>query len=299
MKYLLMYNPVSGRSKIKSKIKYIKKFFDKRKLHLDIYESKESKDLEKHAYLHAKDYDVFLVAGGDGTINEVVNGMMKSDKKPSLAILPSGTANDIAAILGVPRILTCALRMYMKETPVLMDVNKMNDRYFVYTAACGMLSKISYDVSRRHIEKYGYLAYVFAAMKDFVQDYNFPIKIESNQNVLETDCMMVLGLNSNRVGGMRLVNFSKSKLNDGLFELRVFTSRRKFRRFRLASSFIRGGKKLREDFHLVSNHFKITTDKDVLWNADGESAEKGNIEITTNKEALSIYVNPNRKKKQF
>jgi diacylglycerol kinase (ATP) len=111
--------------------------------------------------------------------------------------------------------------------------------------------------------------------------------------------MMVLGLNSNRVGGMRLINFSKSKLNDGLFELRIFTSRRKFRRFRLLSSFIRGGKKLREDFHLVSDHFNITTEDNVVWNADGELAEKGSIEIKTIKEALTVYINPRRRKKQL
>ncbi len=299
MKYLLLYNPVSGRSTFKHKIPYIKRYFSKRNLELDIYESKCAGDLGKKAYHQAKDYDVFLVAGGDGTVNEVVNGMMKSDIRPSLGILPSGTANDIAAIFGVPKLLWLALRMYIDNEPVNIDINMMNDRYFVYTAASGVLSKISYDVSRRRIKKYGYLAYVFAAMKDFVQDYNYPIHIEYDGKTLETDCMMVLGLSSNRVGGMRLINFSKSKLNDGLFEIRVFTSRRRFRRFRLLSSFIRGGKKLREDFHLVGNHFKIKTDDQVVWNADGESAYKGDIEIKTIKEALGVYVSKKRKKKQF
>lgn len=299
MKYLLLYNPVSGRSTFKYKIPYIKKYFSKKNLNLDIYESKRAGDLGIQAYHQAKSYDVFLVAGGDGTINEVVNGMMKSDIRPSLAILPSGTANDIAAIFGVPKILWRALRMYVDKQPVDIDVNMMNDRYFVYTAASGVLSKISYDVSRRHINKYGYLAYIIEGMKDLVKDYNYPIRIEYGDKVLETDCMMVLGLSSNRVGGMRLVNFSKSKLNDGLFEIRIFTRKRNFRRFRLLSSFIRGGKKLREDFHIVGNHFKILTDDHVVWNADGEEAYKGNIEIKTIKEALSVYVSAKRKKKQF
>lgn len=299
MKYLLLYNPVSGRSTFKHKIPYIKKYFNKKNLDLDIYESKRAGDLKVQAYHQAKNYDVFLVAGGDGTVNEVVNGMMKSDIRPSLGILPSGTANDIAAIFGVPKILWLALRMYVDKEPVNIDVNMMNDRYFVYTAASGVLSKISYNVSRRHIHKYGYLAYIIEGMKDLVQEYNYPISIAYDDKVLETDCMMVLGLSSNRVGGIRLANFSKSKLNDGLFEIRVFTSRRKFRRFRLLSSFIRGGKKLREDFHIVSDHFIITTDDHVVWNADGEEAYKGSIEIQTIKEALSVFVSKKRKKKQF
>lgn len=299
MKYLLMYNPVSGRSTFKKKIDYIKNFFSVRNLELDIYKSKAIGDLEKQAFKFSKDYDVFLVAGGDGTINEVVNGMMKAKTRPSLAILPSGTANDIAAILGAPRNLKRALKMYMENEPVLMDINMMNDRYFVYTIASGILSRISYDVSRRHIKKYGYLAYVFEGMKDIVQTYNYPVRITYNNKILETNCMMILGLSSNRVGGMRLVNFSKSKLNDGLFEIRIFTSKRGFRRFRFASSFIRGGKKLREDYHLVGSHYVIETNDDVMWNADGEAAVKGSIEIKTIQEALSVYVSKKRRKKLF
>jgi diacylglycerol kinase (ATP) len=299
MKYLLLYNPVSGKSHFKSKIPFIQKEFAKTSHELTIYESKAPKDLKEVAKKEAADYDVFLVAGGDGTINEVLNGIMTVDKRPTLGLLPSGTANDIAAILGINKNIKKALSIYFKDTPVKMDVNQMNDLYFLYTAASGVLTRISYEIPRRLLNKYGYLAYVFEAMKDFQKDYRYPIKITYDNQTINCECMMVLGLSTNRVGGMTLYNFAKSKLNDGLFELRFFKRVRHFYRFRLMSSFIRGGRKLREDLHLVSNHFTIETLPDVQWNADGEFAMNGNIVIQTHQEALSIFASKRRKKKYF
>lgn len=294
-----MYNPVSGRSIFKHYIPLIKEQFNQTDHLLEIYESKKPLDLIKVAEEKAGDYDVYLIAGGDGTINEVLNGVMKAEKKPALAILPSGTANDIAAILGINKNIKRSLKLYFSQEPVDLDVNQMNDRYFLYTAASGVLSRISYDIPRRILNKYGYMAYVFEAMRDFQKDYRYPINITYNDKTIDCECMMVLGLSSNRVGGMTLYNFSKSKLNDGLFELRFFKRTRKFFRFRLMSSFIWGGRKLREDLHIASSYFDIKTSPDVKWNVDGEYAMNGNVIIKTYKEAIKIYVSPRRKKRYF
>lgn len=299
MKYLLMYNPVSGRSNFKINLPLIQRVFQKSHHSLSIYESKAPKDLERVAFEEAKNYDVFLVAGGDGTANEVLNGVMRSPVKPALGLLPSGTANDTAAILGVNKNIKRSLKIYMEDTPALIDINKINDQYFFYTAASGLLTRVSYDISRRHIKKYGYLAYMIAAVKDLSNEYRYPVRVTYDGQTVSMECAMILGLSSNRVGGMRLINFSQSRLNDGLFELRLFRRVKSFWRFRLLSSFIRGGKKLREDLHIVSNRFEIETSSNVDWNADGEFACKGSVVIETVREALSIYAHPRVKKKYF
>jgi diacylglycerol kinase (ATP) len=299
MKYLLLYNPASGRTNFKVHLPLIKKIFAKTTHTLEIYQSKAAKDLEKVALEKAQDFDVFLVAGGDGTLNEVVNGLMKSKIKPAIGVLPSGTANDTAAILGINKNIRRSLKIYFKEQPVIMDVNQINDQYFLYTAASGILTRVSYDVSRRHIKKYGYIAYVIAAMKDLTVDYRYPVHIKYDGKEVDCECVMVLGLSSNRVGGMTLYNFSSSKLNDGKFELRLFKRVKSFWRFRLLSSFIRGGKKLREDLHLVSNHFEIATYSDVDWNADGEYSTSGSVIIRVLPNAIRIYVSNKSKRKFF
>ncbi|RJP56551.1 MAG: YegS/Rv2252/BmrU family lipid kinase [Ignavibacteriales bacterium] len=299
MKFLLMYNPVSGRTNFKVNLPLIQKIFEKSDHTLSIYESKAAKDLERIAYDEAKNFDVYLVAGGDGTANEVLNGVIRSSVKPAMALLPGGTANDTAAILGINKNIKRSLKIFFEETPVLMDVNQINSQYFFYTAASGLLTKVSYDVSRRHIKKYGYIAYLIAAVKDLTNEYRYPIKVKYDGQYVSMECAMVLGLSSNRVGGMRLHNFSDSRLNDGLFELRFFKRVKSFWRFRLLSSFIRGGKKLREDYHLSSNRFEIETSSNVDWNCDGEFACKGSIVIQTHKEALLMYAHPKVKKKYF
>jgi diacylglycerol kinase (ATP) len=299
MKYLLLYNPVSGRSTICKHLSYIQRRFEKEGLKVDIYESKRERDLIDQAHLKSGDYDVFVVAGGDGTINEVVNGVMRAKKRPAIAVVPSGTANDIAAILGIRRSIRHALNVIFREEAVSIDINRMNEHYFVYTAAAGVLTRISYDVSRRRLKKYGYLAYVFEGMKDLSQDYRFPLEIRYNGKKVENEYMLVLGLSSNRVGGVFLKNFAHSKLNDGLFEIRLFETRRKFRRFRLLSFFLRRGKKLREDEHLVSSSFKIKADPDVCWNADGELAARGSVEIKVFQEQIRFYMSKKTKKRYF
>ncbi len=299
MKYLLLYNPVSGRQSFKKHIALVKNMFAKTEHELDIYESKKGNDLKEQATKQASMYDVFLVAGGDGTINEVVNGLMQVEKKPVIAVIPGGTANDTAAMLGIPRNLKKAIKLILEEDPAMIDINRMNHRYFIYAAASGVLSKISYDVSRRHIHKYGYLAYVFAAMKDLGKDYKYNLTIECNEQKLNLECMMVLGLASKRVGGMWLSNFANSKLNDGLFEFRIFKRHHAFRVFRLVSFFLRGGRQLKADYHFVSNKFKITANNDVNWNVDGEFAMSGSIDIEVYQKALPIIVSKRVKKRSF
>ncbi len=299
MNFLLMYNPVSGKGDFKTKLPYIKKLFDKTNHSLTIYESRAPKDLENVAYEKALKYDIYLVAGGDGTINEVINGMMKVTIRPILGVIPSGTSNDIAAIFGINKNLKRSFKIFFGKKPVLMDINQINDRYFAYTTASGILSKISYDVSRRHIKKYGYLAYVIAGVKDFVLDYRYPIKIKYDNKIISCECIMVLGLSANRVGGRRLVNFSKAKLNDGLFELRLFTRGEKLWRFRLLSSLALGGKKWGEDYHVVSSHFEIETSPKIPWNADGEYSCSGDVIIKTHQEVLKAFVSDKTKRKFF
>lgn len=299
MKFLLLYNPMSGRANFNRKIKRVNKIFNKTNHHIDYCESKYPDDLFNTVQKEAKNYDAFLVSGGDGTVNEVVNGIMTLDKKIPLGILPSGTANDIAAILGFNKNLKKSLKNIFQNEIVNIDVHKLNEKYFVYTTASGMLSKISYDISRRRVRKYGYIAYMIEAMKDFRKDYKYKITVKYDDNIETHEVVMVLGLGSNRVGGVKLINFSKSKLNDGLFNLRLYLHTKSFWRFRIFQSFLRGGRRIGEDIHIESSKFIIETDKEVRWNIDGEYACNGSVEINTIRAVLPVFTTKWVKKKKL
>jgi len=299
LKYLLLYNPVSGKGKFHKKIPYIIKAFKKQNLLLDIYESKSEKDLTKKAYSEAKNYDVFLVAGGDGSVNEVLNGIMTSNFRPKLGIFPSGTANDTAAILGISRSLKKSLKIIFNNQSVKMDVNQVNDRFFIYTVAAGILTPISYDVDRALIKKYGYLAYLRAGLKDLKKDYQIDMEIEYDDGITSGKFMMLLGLSAKRVGGMNLRRFSRPKLNDGILEIRLFKYKKRSKLKRLIKFFLLQGLKSKLDIHLKSSHFKITTSEDVVWNLDGEKGFCGNVEIRVLKENLEVFVSKKTIKKYF
>lgn len=299
MKYLLLYNPVSGKGKFKKKVPFIKKYFAKRNLHLDIYESKAPKDLEKKAFELSSMYDVFLVSGGDGTINEVINGVMKSSTRPSIAVLPSGTANDIAAILGMNKRVKRTLKIVLNNEPIKMDINQLNNRYFVYTTAAGIITKISYDIPRAKVKKLGYLAYVTEGAKDLLNDYQIPMEITHDNGVIKGEYMLALALSSTRVGGMFLTSFSDPCLNDGLLEIRLMKYKRHFKLFKLFKFFFSRGKKNNEDVHIRSSYYKIKVGQNVVWNTDGEKACQGSVEINVYKEALNVFVSDKSRKKFF
>lgn len=299
MKYILLYNPVSGKGKFRKKVPFIKKYFKDKNLKLDIYESMFQRDLETKAMELAGQYDVLIISGGDGTVNEVINGVMKSNSRPAIAILPSGTANDVASLLGFNKNIKRSLKIITESEPVKMDVNKINNHYFVYAIAAGLFTRVSYHVSRKRVKKYGYLAYLMDGARDIFNKYKMDMEIITNGKTYRGNYMLALGLSSRRVAGFFLFRFSKTKLDDGRVDLRLIKSADHFRLGRLILFFITGGKKRGKDVHLSSNEFIINTSDDIVWNTDGEKSAEGSIKIEVYNKALLVYASKKSKKRFF
>lgn len=299
MRYVLIYNPKAGKGKINKDVETIKHFFQQQHIQLDIHETVSKEDAQTFLLLSDKTYDVVLAAGGDGTISTVVNGMMKLDKKPALAVLPYGSANDISHIFGFGNNIKKALKHIVITEPVMMDINQMNNHYFVYTAAAGLFTRISYDISRKDLKKMGQVAYYIEGIKDLISDYDFDMSITIPEKTVRNRYALVLGLAANRVGGIPLVLKKDSKLDDGLFELHLFERKNIFSKFNVLAFFIRFGKKITSDRIISATSFKIKTDQNVKWNADGEHVCDGDIFIKVIPRALPVIVNKKTRKKMF
>ena len=299
MRYLLIYNPKSGRGKIKKDVVFIKSFFNAQKIDLDVHETKSKDDAKTFLLESEKTYDVVMAAGGDGTISTVVNGMMKLEKRPALAVLPYGSANDISHIFGFNKNIKKTLKTIISTQPIMMDINQMNDSYFVYTAAAGLFTRISYDISRDGLKQIGQIAYYIEGMKDLISDYDFDMTITTPQKTVRNRYTLVLGLSANRVGGIPLVFKNDGKLDDGMFELHLFERKNIFSKFNVLAFFMRFGKKLRSDSILTAESFNIKAKKEVKWNADGEYMCDGNITIQVLHKALPVIVSKKARKKLF
>lgn len=299
MKYLLMYNPKSGKAKFYKKVPKIVRFFSEQNLDLDVYCSTKPHDLENKVIEVGSKYDVIIASGGDGSINEVINGLMRIDKKPKLGILPSGTANDIASILGFNKNIKRSINIILNNSPVKIDVNVINDRYFLYTTAAGVFTKISYDISRRKLRRIGYFAYLQEGAKELIKRYDIGMEVEHDDGVIKGNYMLALGLSAKRVGGLRLKKFANSKLNDGKFELRLMPYSKTFKLYRLVLFVLNRGKKSKKDVSLSSSYYKIKVENEIVWNTDGEKGVEGEVFIKVIKEAIEVYASQKSIKEYF
>lgn len=295
MKILFVYNPESGKGKIKSKINYIKEYIEKRNHLITIKPTTKPND----AYLYMEDltgYEMVLVAGGDGTLNEVVNGLMKLDNKPLLGYIPTGTVNDFASLIGIPKSIKKALKIIFEENnKKQIDITKINDKFFVYTGATGKFAKASYDIKRSLKKKYGVFAYLYRGSQELFKDYYMAADIKYDEGRFRGPYSLLLFLNGPRVGGFRLHRL-KSKLDDGLIEARFF-KREPGMLFRLFGFFIsRGLYDTKKNKTISSSKFKVEINENSEWNIDGEYAFNGSAKLEVVSRAITIFINSKKEK---
>lgn len=292
MRVGFIYNPESGSGKIERNSKYIVDAFTAKGHVIDILKTEKTLDAKRYAI--ESDHDMLLVAGGDGTLNEVVNGLMTKEKRPKIAYIPTGTVNDVAHMLGISMNVKKAVKLILETGEVKkMDVSKINDTYFTYVAATGRFTKASYDVKRKDKKRFGILAYIVRGITDLLFDYKMPMKITYDGGVLEKTFTLLLFLNGPRVGGRNLYLMKKSKLNDGKIEARIFEHRRFWMLIKILTFFAIGGLVMRGGHRLTSSFYEIEAEHDqadIDWNTDGEKTEKNSVRIDVIQEAIEIYV---------
>ncbi|MBM7453210.1 YegS/Rv2252/BmrU family lipid kinase [Acholeplasma morum] len=298
MKIGFIFNPESGKGKIEKNHRRIVQSFTDKGHEVEVL--KTTKQNDAMLFASKPGYDLILVAGGDGTLNEVVNGIMTLEVKPKIGYIPTGTVNDVAHLLGIPRNVKKAVKLILGDgVSRKMDIAKLNDTYFTYAAATGKFAKASYDIKRSDKKRFGALAYVVRGITDMFYDYKIPLRIEYDHGIIERTFTLLLFLNGPRVGGVNLFLIRKSKLNDGILEARLFERRGLLTLFKVLSFFALGGLVTKGGHQLKSSRYSIKADPKVEWNTDGEQKEHGSVDIVVIKEAIEIYVSKRASKYFF
>ena len=165
--------------------------------------------------------DIVLCSGGDGTLNHVVQSLMRMKKRPLLSYIPSGSTNDFAKGLSIPMEFEKALDMVFNGNRFQYDIGKFNDSYFNYVAAFGAFSAVSYATDQQMKNLLGYAAYILSALGDFTGhlSYSCHMRIETKDEILEDDYIFGAICNTISIGGFTLFKDAKPKLNDGKMEL--------------------------------------------------------------------------------
>ena len=217
---LFIYNPHAGKELLKPKLSDIIDIFVKAGYEVVAYPTQSYRDAyRKVSEYDSDEYDLVVCSGGDGTIDEVVTGMMQRDKRDPIGYIPTGTTNDFAKSLHIPKGLLRAADNAVNGTLFPCDVGKFNDDIFVYIAAFGLFTDVSYQTKQEMKNVLGHLAYVLEGTKRLFNVPSYRIKVTYDGETLEDEFIFGMVTNSRSVGGFRNMIGKQVVFDDGLFEV--------------------------------------------------------------------------------
>lgn len=215
-----IYNPHSGENKIASKLDSIIKIYQENGYTVVPYRIDFDQDLYKAFDDEIDKFNHILVSGGDGTINRVVNIMKKMDIKLPMGILPSGTANDFARMLGISDNIEEVIHGIINNDSRLIDLGKINDDYFVNVASAGMFTNVSQKINGDFKTHMGKVSYYIKGIEEALNLRPFNILVESKEVQYDGKMYLMLVFNGKTAGNINLAY--KSEIDDGLLDVIIF-----------------------------------------------------------------------------
>lgn len=295
MKCIFIYNPNSGKRKIKANIDYIESRLRERFTEVVIYETKSQKDLIDTAADSCDIYDAIFFSGGDGAFNNIIQGVMRKPNRPPLGYIPSGTVCDIGRNIGSSKNIKKALDIMLNGEIVTYDVGYSNGKYFAYTETTGTFVSTSVTTSGEKKKKLGKLAYYLGAIGEFFKPTIRTLEFQRNGTMVKINSPLLLILNSRSVGGFPVNR--KAKLNSGKFDIYIIknSNNRISGAINVIFFYLRGflGMKMTPiAYHLRETKFKVVSEENIVWTLDGEDGPRGNVEVEYIPNAYRLYVNP-------
>ncbi len=293
-KLLLIFNPQSGKAKIKNKLFDIINIFAKDGWEIQARPTQRENDAYEFIKENGAEFQRIVASGGDGTLNEAVRGIMciSKDSRPELGYIPAGTVNDFASNLKIPKNMTTAAQKIVDGVPFKCDIGKFNDRNFVYVAAFGAFTNVSYETPQQNKNTLGQMAYFLEGIKQLHMLPSYKLKITCDEEEIVGEFVLGMVSNSNHIAGFKTVTSLKADLNDGLFEVILIKKPKTL--FEISDITTR---LLSRDFNtdkirvFRTKKIEFECEEPVSWTLDGEygGAVKSAV-ISAKKEAISIVI---------
>lgn len=259
-----------------------------------VYPTQCYHDALKKVSSYTETYDLVVCSGGDGTLDEVVTAMSRRIDPVPIGYIPTGTTNDFAASLHIPKHLLDAAHIAVNGTPFACDIGSFNRDIFVYVAAFGMFTDVSYETSQGVKNVLGHLAYVLEGAKRIFNIPSYHIKVTYGDQEIEDDFMFGMVTNSKSVGGFKGLVGKDVVFDDGEFEVALIKSPKN----PIELNEILAGLALRQADQKVIHSFR--TDRirfesleEISWTLDGEyGGTHDDISIQNMRQKLQIMVDP-------
>ena len=287
---MLFYNPVSGHAAFKNKLDWMVEAFQRRGILVVFYRTRKEGNEAFIPFVREVNPDGLLVAGGDGTVHEIVNLMMKGNLDLPLGIIGSGTSNDFATYLGVNTDLEAYLDTIAAGRTRRVDLGLMDGTYFINVASGGAIACIAHEVNARIKNSLGKMAYYLKGIGELPKFRYFPLKIEADGAHYELETFLFVIINSPVVGSMKNVANGVA-VDDGKLDL-LSIGKCSIPKLMSITADLIAGKPVseREDvLHVQAKHFHIESGIPVESDIDGECGPMLPLTIETVPRAVAIY----------
>lgn len=299
-KLLFVYNPRAGKEMLKPRLSDVLDIFVKAGYEVTVHPTQAYRD----AYYQIKEYevgkyDLIACSGGDGTIDEVATGMMKrremgKDVVP-VGYIPAGTTNDFAKSLHIPRKPLAAADNAVKGVPFPCDIGKFNDSVFVYIAAFGIFTDVSYETDQAVKNVLGHMAYILEGAKRIFNIPSYKIKVEHDGEVIEDEFIFGMVTNSRSVGGFSNMVGKNIVFDDGLFEVTLIkTPKNPIALQEIIAALLIEQVDTKHMYTFKTKKITFDSVEEIPWTLDGEfGGEQDYVEIENVQKAMEIVVPEN------
>ena len=277
---LLILNPMAGMRRGRRQLADVVEIFNRAGYLVQTYITAGQGDAAVAAETLSEGMDLVVCAGGDGTFNETVAGLLRSGRDIPMGYLPCGSTNDFANSLKLSTSLTKAAREIVTGVPVPLDVGLFAGRHFTYVASCGAFTKASYATPQNVKNALGHLAYVLEGLGEISQIRPIPLRLELPDRVIEDEFLFCAISNSTSVGGILTLDPKQVDMSDGNFEVLLVRQPRDAQEIGQCLRALQNQKYNCSMMTFLSTP-KVTVrcDPGISWTLDGEKAE-GSEEIT-------------------
>ncbi|MCR5030648.1 MAG: YegS/Rv2252/BmrU family lipid kinase [Selenomonadaceae bacterium] len=289
-RYVLVYNPVSGHATFRHSLDTIIEAFQRRRTILVPYRTSPGDEEQMAEFLREVQPEGVLAAGGDGTLHEVVNVLMRSELSLPIGIIGSGTSNDFATYLGVNNDLEAYFDCIVDDVSRAVDVGCANGEYFINVASAGALTSVAHEVNVRLKHAMGKMAYYLRGIGEIPKLHTLHLHIKADDTEIETGAYLFVIVNSSVAGSMQNVAVD-AKIDDGKLDLLVAKDSGITEFMALAKDVVSGTIKPDEKnlLHIQAKSFLVEADEPTESDLDGERGPALPLRVETIRRAIRIY----------
>ena len=290
-KLYFILNLQSGKATISSKLAVVIDMFTKAGYEVTARPTQERMDACAAAkYACGQGFDLIVCSGGDGTLNEVIQGIMRSEKKLPIGYIPAGSTNDFARGVGIPRNIIDAVQWIIDGKKYPCDIGSFNDKFFTYIAAFGAFTEVTYETSQQVKNVLGHVAYVLNGISRLKNIKSYHMKITYDDEIIEDNYIFGMVTNSSSVAG--LLSLNNFLLDDGLYEVTLIkTPGNPLDLQRIIHSLLNIDIDIDTAYikSFRTSKIRFECDDELQWTIDGEfGGAYKTVDVCNNKQAIEL-----------